>query len=143
MHELGEMFENGWFVAIYAIILVLITVEFIIRKSLKLGTLSHTPAFTVGWAVMMVRSALLLLAIPLLHPIAYFVVFFSLMTVADSLIGIYFYIKMTLFALWFFFILLKAWMERKYLNTKSAVVTLLFGFAVMIPLYIIFTLIPG
>ncbi|WP_372869869.1 hypothetical protein [Planomicrobium okeanokoites] len=106
---------------------------------MKLGTISHTPALTVGWAVNMVRIILLIVALPLLRIEVWFVFVLTISSLAPAIMGMFYYFKLIMFAIWILLIVLKAFFEYKYLNMKSAIITVIFAVPVIGLLYLIYT----
>lgn len=139
MNESTAMYGMSNFIGLYLFILGLILVEYFIRRKMKLGSLRTTPASSIGYAAMGIRSLALVGAIPLLHPMT---IFYLLVVISFQFpIGgdVTFAVKWGLFLLWIGLVLCKAYLERKHLNTKSAVLTLAFGVPIIGLLYSIYT----
>lgn len=106
---------------------------------MQLGTISGTPASMIGRAVKIVRSVLLICAVPLLHPFITFMAFFVMVDNIPSIFSIFYYLKIILFSMWIFLVIVKVYFEKKYLDTKSAILTIVFAVPVIGLLYLIYT----
>lgn len=139
MFDVARMFEMGMFVYVYLFIILLLAIEFWIRKKMKLGTINHTPALTVGWAANMVRTTLLIVALPLLRVEIWFVFVLMITTLAPAIISMFYYFKVIMFAAWIILVISKAFFEYKYLNMQSALITVIFAIPMIGLLYFIYT----
>jgi hypothetical protein len=131
--------DNFIYIYIYLFILLLTIIEFGIRRKMQLGTISGTPASMIGRAVVIVRSVLLICAVPLLHPFITFMAFFVMEDNIPSIFSIFYYLKIILFSMWIFLVILKVFFEKKYLDTKSSILTIVFAVPVIGLLYLIYT----
>lgn len=131
--------DNFIYIYIYLFILLLTIIEFGIRRKMQLGTISGTPASMIGRAVKIVRSVLLICALPLLHPFITFMAFFVMVDNIPAIFSIFYYLKIILFSMWIFLVIVKVYFEKKYLDTKSAILTIVFAVPVIGLLYLIYT----
>lgn len=126
-------------IGLFVFILLLVGIEAGIRKKWAFGTLKNTPAQKIHRIEWITKGILLFCAIPLLHYITLFFFVFAATAYIPSTLTTLMLAKWISFVFWSILMLAKAFMERKYVNTKSAVLTLSFGIPVIVLLFSIYT----
>ncbi|EGA91054.1 hypothetical protein GPDM_02160 [Planococcus donghaensis MPA1U2] len=143
MNEIEEIFyQESIFIYLYMYILFHVTVEFFVRKYLKVPTLKETRYAGIYRASWILRILIILSAIAIIYPMIYVYGLLALFFGFPIGYDIFFSVKWILLFSWIILTFMRIYFEYKTLTVVSALITLFFNIPLIVFLTAIYYLLP-